>query len=165
MNKLGPIQPIRQGRSVKRHSGGRPTVFTENALRKLEWAFSYGFNDGEACCYASISTTALYDYQKKNPKFTEWKRRLRLRPDLMARITIVNELTTRKKIVLDRHGNQVEIEVPGNTRVAMWYLERTCPEEFSLKHRKSLDVSTNEDAHHINNIAMTLQKIYQRSVD
>src|SRR6187399_3578722 len=71
---------------------GRPTVMTDEVLRKLEEAFSMGCTDIEACLFADISKTTLYDYQKENPDFTERKEELKERPILLARTTVINSL-------------------------------------------------------------------------
>lgn len=71
---------------------GRETVMDERTLHKLEDAFSFGMSDENACAYAEIGTTTLYNYQKKNPKFVERKAMLKRKPNLIAQETIVNSL-------------------------------------------------------------------------
>lgn len=83
---------------------GRPPIIDKNVLQKLEDAFSNACTDDEACIYANIGATTLYDYQKANPEFVERKRMLRLTPNLQARRTIVNALN--------------------NTSEARWWLEK-----------------------------------------
>ncbi len=61
-------------------------------LLKLEEAFAIGASDVEACLYADISPTALYEYQKKNKEFRERKERLKEKPTLKARQTVVQNL-------------------------------------------------------------------------
>lgn len=73
---------------------GRPTVMTPDVIAKLEAAFTNAFSDEQACAYANISVDALYDYQKENPEFTKRKQQLKLRPDITAKQTIVNNLGT-----------------------------------------------------------------------
>ena len=57
---------------------------TEAVLRKLEDAFALGCTDLEACLYADISKTTLYDYQKDHPEFAERKEKLKETPTLKA---------------------------------------------------------------------------------
>lgn len=71
---------------------GRPTVMTDEVLRKLEEAFALGCTDLEACIYADISKTALYDYQQEHPEFTERKELLKENPILLARKSVVEAL-------------------------------------------------------------------------
>jgi hypothetical protein len=84
-------------------------------LHKLEEAFSYDCTDEEACFYADISTSTLYNYQKKNPAFLERKQALKSRVILLARKTVVNNLTK-------------------DPNFALRYLERKRSKEFSLRY-------------------------------
>lgn len=95
---------------------GRPTVVTDEVLRKLEAAFALGCTDLEACVFADISKTALYDYQKSHPEFAERKEFLKEKPFLKARTTIIESLSDpnhafkfmeRKKKA--EFGNNIEI--------------------------------------------------------
>lgn len=92
---------------------GRPTVITEEVIRKMEEVFAWGGTDLEACLYADISKTALYEFQKDNPEFAERKEKLKERPFLKARQTIVKGL-----------------DDPTN---AKWYLERKGKGEFAQR--------------------------------
>lgn len=97
------------------HEGGRPTVMTEEVLQKLEYAFSIGCTDKEACISADIAPSTLYDYQEKNPEFAERKGELK------------------EKLVLQARENlraSLEKEDPQTTR---WYLERARKAEFSTR--------------------------------
>lgn len=71
---------------------GRPTVITEDVLVKLHDAFVIGLNNKKSCVYAGISIDALDLYEKRNPKFTQLKEDLRLRPDIKAQQTVVQSL-------------------------------------------------------------------------
>ncbi len=71
---------------------GRPTVMTGDVIGKLEHAFSLGCTDLEACFYAGISKDALYDYQKKEPKFSERKELLKKSPIFKARRKILDHM-------------------------------------------------------------------------
>lgn len=93
---------------------GRPQKITAEELRKLEYAFSIWCSDLEACLYAKISKTTLYEYQSKNSEFTERKEMLKEQPVLTARETVVKSL---KK----------------SPDMAMKYLERKKKDEFSVR--------------------------------
>lgn len=84
------------GKNIKKKKGnvGRPTKLTQETIDKLEAVFAYGGTDEEACLYADISHTALYNYQQKHPEFVERKERLKQTPFLKARKTIYNALDT-----------------------------------------------------------------------
>lgn len=88
-----------------------PTKFTKPTVRKLEDAFSMGCNVVEACLHAGISRETYYKYIKKDKKLSDRLEQLKNEPILKARITVMNNLD--------------------NPKVAMWYLERKLPNEFS----------------------------------
>lgn len=93
---------------------GRPTKMTPETLSKLEQAFLMGCTDLEACLYAYISKSTLYDYQNANPQFLERKESLKQNPVLKARKSVVDSLDD-------------------NPELAMKFLERKKKDEFSLK--------------------------------
>jgi hypothetical protein len=90
---------------------GRPTVMTDEILRKLEEVFALGATDQEAIFYAGISKTAFYDYCKEHPEFAERKEDLKEQPILKARRTVVANLD--------------------KPDMALKYLERKKKKEFS----------------------------------
>ena len=90
---------------------GRPTVMTPEVLDKLREAFLMGCTDVEACLYANIGTTPLYEYQKENPEFTKQKEQWKDNPTLLARKTVFENLPDKQN--------------------AQWYLERKAKKEFS----------------------------------
>ena len=69
---------------------GRPTVFDETTLQKLEIAFSNDATDEQACFIANISPSSLYNYQKKNPEFLERKKALKSMVSYQAKANIRN---------------------------------------------------------------------------
>lgn len=71
---------------------GRPLVIDATVLGKLEDAFMNAFNDEMACLYAGINPDTLYEYCKRNPKFTERKERLKMTPSLKAQTVIVKDI-------------------------------------------------------------------------
>lgn len=83
-------------------------------LKKLEEAFAFGASDLEACFYADISTAALYAYQKNNPEFLLRKEKLKERPVLIARQSVLKQMST-------------------DGDLALKYLERKKKDEFSTK--------------------------------
>lgn len=100
---------------------GRPTIMTEETLKKLEEAFSIGATDKEACFVANISHQTLYNYQKDNPEFVERKEALKDMPKYKARKNIVNKVNE------------------GDVNVSQWYAERKAKDEFS--NRTDLNLS------------------------
>lgn len=105
---------------------GRPPKMTPEVLGKIEQAFGIGCTDIEACLFADISVDVLYDYQKKNPKFTKRKEALKETPVLQARTTVVNHLQ----------------EDAGS---AKWYLERKRKAEFAPNQKIEAEITNVED--------------------
>lgn len=102
-------------RRKKKHPWWRPEVINDSVIAKLELAFSYGFNDWEACLYSEISEATLYRYIEKNPKFWEKKEILKNKPKIKAKMNVLEKL------------NEKDIDT------SKWYLERRSKDEFSLK--------------------------------
>ena len=71
---------------------GRPQKINKNIIVKLEEAFLLGCTDREACLYAGIGMSTLYDYQNSFPEFRERKIILKSDPFLKARKTIIGAL-------------------------------------------------------------------------
>lgn len=115
---------------------GRPTVMTEETLRKLEEAFLIGATDKEACLVAGISEPALYAYCNNNPGYKERKEALKDSPKYKARKNIVEAI------------NAKDIDT------SKWYAERKGKNEFST--RTDLSLSDN---------ATTLEGITQEEID
>lgn len=99
----------------KKSNAGRPTVMTADVLAKLEAAFSWGCTDNEACIWANINPSSLYDYQLAHPEFTKRKELLKDTPNLKARQVINMALQQKDK------------------QAAQWWLERKRKEEFSTR--------------------------------
>ena len=100
---------------------GRDTVMTPEIISKLEQAFLLGCSDLEACFFADIGKTTLYNYQKANPDFAERKEKLKQSPILAARQSVVDGFKE------DAH-------------LALKYLERKRKKEFGL--RSSVDMTS-----------------------
>lgn len=104
----------------KSKTRGRPSVMTAEVLQKLEHGFSRGLTDKEACCYAGISESTLYNYGNENPDFLERKELLKEQPKMKAKFVIYDALEE------------------GNLITARWYLERKAKDEFSTKQEADL---------------------------
>jgi hypothetical protein len=99
---------------MKKSNVGRPTLMTEDTLKKLEDAFMLGCTDLEACLAADISTTTLYNYQNEHPEFVERKATLKENPIKIARVSVIKQMT--------EDGD-----------LALKFLERKKKDEFSLR--------------------------------
>lgn len=94
---------------------GRPTEMTPETIEKLDFAFSMGCSDLEACYYADIGKTTLYNYQNKHPEYLERKHTLKERPMFKARAAVIKAISD------------------GDTATARWFLERKAKQEFSTR--------------------------------
>lgn len=97
---------------------GRNTKMTKDVLTKLEDAFALGCTDEEACAYADISHTTLYNYQNANPHFLEEKQRLKQLPFIKARQSIIANLN--------------------DPDFALKYMERKKKNEFSIREEHEI---------------------------
>lgn len=111
----------------KKSMVGRPPIIDKEIIDKLERCFSLGCSDAEACCFANISTTTLYNYQKTNPEFIERKEMLKNKPILEARNTVVQNLRKDPKLALeylkakkkDEFGQRMEVTGANGEALAM----------------------------------------------
>ena len=121
---------------------GRPTKFTPEIIAKLEQAFLLGCTDVEACLYADVSKTALYNYQERNPEFVDRKEVLKSNPIMKARKVIVdaldeNDVLTAHKVIERKEGTKVKQEISGHDGGAIeskWTVEIVAPD---AKHSDS----------------------------
>ena len=103
---------------MKKDKGGAPTKMTDDTLQLLRESFSWGCTDAEACCYAEISTSTLYNYCQDNPKFLELKNKLKDMPTMKAR-RIINkslddsDLNTANSVIDRKEGTKVKQEITG----------------------------------------------------
>lgn len=104
----------------------RPTVVTPETLEKLRTGFLKGYDDEEACLYADIAPSTLYEYQKKNPEFSEQKAQWKKNPILKAKEVVYDAIERKDK------------------ETAKWYLERKKKEEFST--RSETDITSNGES-------------------
>jgi len=109
----------------------RPTVMTQEVIEKLEYAFSLGCSDNEACLHADISPATLYKYQESNPEFSERKAVLKESPIFLARQSVLKGLKD-------------------DPDLALKFLERRKKAEFSLRHELEATVDGNVTIQTIN---------------
>jgi hypothetical protein len=95
-------KPVKRTAAQKKNPGGRKAVVTAATLQKLEEAFALGCTDLEACFYADIGKSTLYNYQDANPKFLERKEALKQRPVYLARKVVVDALLDNDRGIADK---------------------------------------------------------------
>lgn len=87
-------------------AGGRPTVFDEITIQKLEEAYSNDATDEQACFLANIAQSSLYNFQKEHPEFLERKKALKNMTTYQAKINIKNKV------------------IDGDPSISQWLVER-----------------------------------------
>ena len=107
---------------MKKNKGGRPTVMTEERVKKLELGFLKGLNDTECCNYVGISRQTLYDYCAKHPEFADRKEELKTHPSTTAKLNVVEAIEN------------------GDVELSKWWLERRNKAEFSTRQEIEADV-------------------------
>lgn len=100
----------------------KPKRDNPETLRKLDEAFALDATVGEACYYANISQAVYYEWLKERPELVERFARLREKPVLLARQTVVNAFKS-------------------NPDIAFRYLERKKKAEFSPKQENDINIS------------------------
>lgn len=98
--------------------------FTESTIRKLEEAFAIDASVKEACYYADISTDTYYRWIKEYPELSYKLERLREKPVLKARQTVVKSLDQPdyafkylEKKRKDEFGNSASLEIRDRTEI------------------------------------------------
>lgn len=108
----------------------RPKKINDKVVRKLEEAFSMGCTDGEACAYAEIGRSTLFDYIEENPEFSDRKETLKNMPSFKAK-RIINtaldgeDLVTAHKVVDRKEGSKIKQEITGKDGSALenvWHI-------------------------------------------
>lgn len=116
VNKLKDTElykKVEADQEAKNPLGGRPIIVDTAVLQKLYEAFIIGASDEEACFWANISKSTLYNFQNKYPEFLELKEQWKENPVMKARNTIFKNLN--------------------NPMTASWYLERKKKTEFAIR--------------------------------
>lgn len=72
---------------------GRKTVFTPEVCKKIEEVAALDGSISEMAYYADVSRQSIYNYFKENPDFLDRIEKLREKPVLLARQTIIKSLT------------------------------------------------------------------------
>ena len=123
-------------------------------IQKLEEAFAFDATVLEACFYADISSSFYYNLLEEKPELVERFATLRQRPVLLARQTVVRNLSTdpdlalkylerKKKGEFSTRNENVNADITMEELMAKF----DDPDDISKKHRDnvSTELSTDED--------------------
>lgn len=120
--------PTKKTKRTKKNLGGRPTVMTDAIVEKLEEAFSWGCTDEEACLYAGIHRTTLYNYIEIEPEFFDRKEELKKEVSLYAKRNIANAVKKKRVAYLSQ-----------------WHLERKDDEYKGKQIVENINKNVNVD--------------------
>jgi hypothetical protein len=90
--------------SMEEAKNWRPSAVDDVVIGKLVEARSKGTNDSEACLYAWIANSTLYEFQNKYPQFTEYKEQVKKSTALHAKFNVSEsvikwDLNTSKRLL------------------------------------------------------------------
>ncbi len=127
------VQPVNKSVSVKKNKKkregsapvGRPTVMTDEVLRKLLEARADGATDVQACLLAEIGVATYYKYCKENPEFVEQMNRS------VEILKVLANRALRKALE--------EMKMEEKVKLAWDILKENVAEE-ERKHRRSQDI-------------------------
>jgi hypothetical protein len=111
---------------------------TPEVIAKLEEAYLKGCTDAEACFYADISLTTLYNYCEKHEEFRDRKELLKQNPLFKARDVLLKALengdvNTANKLIDRKEGSKLQVGGIGGGPVRIQAVEYaiTDPEDTS----------------------------------
>ncbi len=107
---------------------GRPTVFDQDTVRKLEQAFAMGCTVEEACYISGVSRSAYYKRLDDDIHFMDKMERAKLFMIIQARHTVYKAIQA------------------GDVKTSMWLLERKRGDEFGVnaQHQHVPNISCDE---------------------
>jgi hypothetical protein len=100
--------PVKEGK-------GRPTVFTPEALQKIEEGARRNYKHTEMALHANISYSALAHYLAENPEFRQRLDTLRGHVSMRSKDNIYAAVDT------------------GDVKVSQWHLENVNADEYSKR--------------------------------
>lgn len=104
---------------------GRPTIFNNEVINKLEYAYSNDFNDSEAAYYAGISPGTLSKKYKSDPEFFERMQGFKSKTRQAAKLVIAKAIDE------------------GEVKAAQWYAEHKMSDEYSDKTEQVVQADVN----------------------
>ena len=109
------------GRSVTKSNAGRPTIYTDELVTKLESILKIGGSVVEACSYAMISKETYYRWLEEKPDFMTKMEAAQRYPDIVAKNIVVDSMTKNKDVT-----------------TAKWWLEKR---EFKNSNQTNVQVN------------------------
>jgi hypothetical protein len=122
---------------------GRPTVFTEDVIEKLEQIFRIDWTVSEACNYADIDQSTYHLQMNSNPKFFKKMSQAQEYPFILARKWLFKNVQKEDMRAIEtflkrrdwRYKDKVEVEQDWNLNVN---IKEMTNEELDEMIKKSL---------------------------
>ena len=86
------------GRSITKSNAGRPTIYTDELVTKLESIFKIGGTVAEACSYAMISKENYYRWLEEKPDFMTKMESAQKYPDIVAKNIVLDSMIKNKDL-------------------------------------------------------------------
>ena len=113
-------------KTLQVNKGGRPTIYGEEIVKKLESAYQLGVSDEIASNYAGISKVTLYKWRETYPE-------------------LVNRLDGAKHYARMAAGAVVVQAIKDkDVNTAKWWLEKKYPQEFGTQPQVLQQFNTGE---------------------
>lgn len=113
------------------------TTITAKEVEILEYYFTHGFTDEEACLEANVPTRTFYDYCRNNPEWAERRQVLKKKQVMKAKLLVSKNLEEEKddyiKMVYQEDKRQERAKIKVDLWVSTEDEEETNVKQVSLK--------------------------------
>lgn len=82
---------------------GRPKKINKDIIEKLNYAYSRGLTDSEACLYAGITKPTLYKYIEEHPEYAEIREVYKTNVGMHAKMNIAENIIDQKDIKISQY--------------------------------------------------------------
>ncbi len=114
---------------------GRPTVMTDEAIRKIEEVAALDGSVAEMAYYAGIHPDTIYAHLKENKDFSDRITALREKPILKARQTVVQKMSESYQNAVDYLKRKRKLEFGDSMNIdANVKIEATIEEKEAVNH-------------------------------
>ena len=95
---------------INKHISQGVSKLTPEAIQKLEQLYSLDASLGEMCSYLDVSDQTIYNWEKANPELFGRLQRMRDKPTLKARQTVITKATESYSNAMDYLKRKKKIE-------------------------------------------------------
>ena len=102
---------------INKHISQGVSKLTPEAIQKLEQLYSLDASLGEMCSYLDVSDQTIYNWKKVNPELFGKLERMRDKPTLKARQTVIQKFTESYSNAMDYLKRKKKIEFGDSVEV------------------------------------------------